>query len=111
MDHLRKTSPVLEGSNNYLCSFQGDRLENVHFESKPRYLAPEIDHLGKMSPVLRISTHLYGVSKEINGKTSILIAILESSYRQIQLVDLNPRSASSSEWPFLISIVKAHTIK
>ena len=34
-------------------------------------MTPQIDHLGKMSPVLRVSTHIYGVSKEIDGKTFI----------------------------------------
>ena len=36
------------------------------FQSKPRnvYL-PEIDCLRKTNPVLRVSTHNYGVSKEI----------------------------------------------
>ena len=35
-------------------------------------MTPQIDHLGKMSPVLRVSTHIFGVSKEIDGKTFIL---------------------------------------
>ena len=30
-----------------------------------------MDHLRKMSPVLRVSTHMYGISKEIHGKTLI----------------------------------------
>ena len=34
-------------------------------------MTPQIDCLGKMSPVLRVSTHIYGVSKEIDGKTLI----------------------------------------
>ena len=34
-------------------------------------MTPQIDCLGKMSPVLRVSTHIYGVSKEIGGKTFI----------------------------------------
>ena len=42
------------------------------FSSKPRYVTPQIDHLGKMSTVLRVSTHIYGVSQEIDGKTCIL---------------------------------------
>ena len=42
------------------------------FESKPRHVTPQINCLGKMSPILRVSTHLYGVSKEIDGKTFIL---------------------------------------
>ena len=33
---------------------------------------PQIDHLEKTSTVLRVSTHIYGVSKEIDGKTFIL---------------------------------------
>ena len=31
----------------------------------------QINHLGKMSPVMRVSTHIYGVSKEVNGKMFI----------------------------------------
>ena len=34
-------------------------------------MTPKIDHLEKMRPVLRVSTHIYGVSKEIDGKTCI----------------------------------------
>ena len=45
--------------------------ENVHFESIPRHVTPQINCLGKTSPVLRVSTHIYGVSKEIDGKTFI----------------------------------------
>ena len=32
-------------------------------------LTPQIDHLGKMSTVLRVSTHFYGVFEDIDGKT------------------------------------------
>ena len=41
------------------------------FLSKPRHVTPQINHLGKMSPVLRVSTHIYGISKEIDGKMII----------------------------------------
>ena len=34
-------------------------------------MTPQIDHLRKMSSVLRLSTHIYGVSKEIDGKMFI----------------------------------------
>ena len=51
--------------------FSGDRWENIHFSTKPRHVTPQIDCLGKMSTVLRVSTHIYGVSKEIDGKTFI----------------------------------------
>ena len=36
------------------------------------HVTPLIDCLGKLSPVVRVSTHIYGVSKEIGGKTFIL---------------------------------------
>ena len=35
---------------------------------KPRHVTPQIDRLGKTSPVLRVSTHIYGISKEIDGE-------------------------------------------
>ena len=34
-------------------------------------MIPEIDCLGKMSTVLRVSIHIYGVSKQIDGKMFI----------------------------------------
>ena len=34
-------------------------------------MTSQIDYLRKMSSVLRVSTHIYGVSKEIDGKMSI----------------------------------------
>ena len=46
-------------------------MENVHFSSKPRHVIPQINHLRKTSPVLRVSTHIYGVAQEIDGKTFI----------------------------------------
>ena len=39
------------------------------FSSKPRHVTPQIDRLRKTSPVLRVSTHIYGVSKERDVKT------------------------------------------
>ena len=44
-------------------------MGNIHFSSKPRHVTPQINHLQKMSPVLRVSTHIYGVCKDIGGKT------------------------------------------
>ena len=35
-------------------------------------MTPQIDHIGKMSTVVRVSTHIYGVFEEIDGKTLIL---------------------------------------
>ena len=51
--------------------FQGQRWENIHFPTKPRHVTPQIDCLGEMSTVLRVSTHIYGVSKDIGGTTFI----------------------------------------
>ena len=42
------------------------------FQSKPRHETPQMNHLRKRSPTLRVSTHIYGVTKEMDGKTFIL---------------------------------------
>ena len=42
----------------------------MNFSTKPRHVTPQIDHLGKTSPVLRVSIHIYGVSQEIDWKCS-----------------------------------------
>ena len=46
-------------------------MEKCSFYSKPMHVTPQIDSLGKTSTVLRVSTHIYGVSKQIDGKTFI----------------------------------------
>ena len=43
----------------------------MNFSTKPRHVTPQIDCLGEMSTVLRVSTHIYGVSKDIGGTTFI----------------------------------------
>ena len=43
----------------------------MNFSTKPRHVTPQIDCLGEMSTVLRVSTHIYGVSKDIGGKMFI----------------------------------------
>ena len=62
--------------------FLGDRWKNVHFESKPKHVTPQIDCLGKMSTVLRVSTHIYGVSKETDGEMFIF---------RVNLVQVTPQ--------------------
>ena len=37
-------------------------------------MTPQIDHLRKTSLVLMVSTHIYVVSKEIDGKTFIFLS-------------------------------------
>ena len=44
------------------------------------HVTPQIDHLGKMSTVLRVSTHIYGVFEEIDGKTFIFSVNLVSRF-------------------------------
>ena len=41
------------------------------FKSKPRHVTPQINRLGKLSPVLRVPTPIYAVAKQIHGKTFI----------------------------------------
>ena len=65
-----KNKPCFEGFNTHLWGFSGDKWENIHFWSKPRHVTPQIN-LGKTSPVLRLSTHIYCVSKDIDGKMFI----------------------------------------
>ena len=65
-----KKSHVLKVSTHLWC-FQGHRQENMNFSTKPRHVTPQIDCLGETSTVLRVSTHIYGVSKDIGGKTFI----------------------------------------
>ena len=64
----QKNKPSSEGFNTHSWGFQGDRWENVHFESKPRHVTPQMNHLRKSSPTLRVSTHIYGVTMKIDGK-------------------------------------------
>ena len=35
-------------------------------------MTPQIDRLGKTVPVMRVSTHIYGVFDDIHGKMFIL---------------------------------------
>ena len=71
IDHLGRNEHSSEGFNIHLWCFQGHRWENVYFSTKPRHETPQIDRLGKMHPVVRVSTHIYGVSKDIGGKMFI----------------------------------------
>ena len=60
------------GFQHTFMGFQGDRLENIHFESKPMACEPlKLLIFQKMCPVVNISTHIYGISKKIDGKTFI----------------------------------------
>ena len=43
-------------------------MEIVHLYSKPRHVDPQIEHLRKIIPVLRVSTYIYGISMQIDGK-------------------------------------------
>ena len=56
IDHLRK---------------KGHSWENMNFSTKPRHVTPQINQLGETSNVLRVSTDIFGVSKEIDGKMFI----------------------------------------
>ena len=71
-----ENEPCSEGLNTHLWGFQGDRWENVHFESKPRHVTPQIDLLGKMRPILMVWTCIYVISKEMGGKPFIFIVNL-----------------------------------
>ena len=42
------------------------------FQTKPRHVTPQINCLRKTITFVRVSTHIYGVSHEIDGKMFIL---------------------------------------
>ena len=71
------------GFNSHLWGIQGDRWENIHFLNKPRHVTPQIDHLGQLGIVMRVSTHIYEVSKERDGKTFIFSVNLHMWLPQI----------------------------
>ena len=72
IDCLGNNEHCSEGFNTCIYGVsQENRLENIHFSTKPRQVTPQINCLGKMSPVLIVSTLIYGVSKDIGGKTFI----------------------------------------
>ena len=60
------------GFQHTFMVFWGDKWENVHFESKPRHVTPQINRLGKMSTSSELWIHIYGVSREIDEKTCTL---------------------------------------
>ena len=60
---------LLWGFQHTFMGFPWRYMAKHSFLSKPRHVTPQIDRLRKMSPVLRVSTHIYGVSLEIDGKT------------------------------------------
>ena len=62
---------LFRGFQHTFMGYQGHRWENVHFSTKPRHVTPQSNHLGKTSTVQRVSTHIYGVSQKIDGKTFI----------------------------------------
>ena len=59
------------GFHTHVSCCQGHMQENINLSTKPRHVTPQIDHLGKTGPVLRVSTHIYGISKKIDGKVFI----------------------------------------
>ena len=50
---------------------KGHSWENMNFPTKPRHVTPQIDCLRKTSTFLMVSTDIFGVSMEIDGKTLI----------------------------------------
>ena len=71
IDRLRKKEHCSKGFNTHLWGFQEHRWENINFSTKPRHVNPQINRLGETSTVLRASTHIYGVAKDIGGKMFI----------------------------------------
>ena len=55
----------------------------MHFLRKPGHMIPQMDCLGKTIPVVRVSTHIYGVFEEIDWKMFIFLSKLRHVTPQI----------------------------
>ena len=73
IDHLGKMATLFWGfQHSFMGFYQGDRSGKTIILAcnKCRHVTPQIwMHLAKTCPVLRVSTHIFGVSKEIDGKS------------------------------------------
>ena len=68
---LEKQSLFWGFQHTFMGFFEKIDRKMFIFRPKPRHVTPQIDRLRKMIPVLRVSTHIYGVSQEIDGKMFI----------------------------------------
>ena len=70
IDRLKKMSTVLRVLTDiYGLSKEIDGTMFI-FQSKPRHVTPQIDLLGKDESLFSgVPTHIYDVSKDIDGKT------------------------------------------
>ena len=67
-----KIKPCSEGFNTRIWGFQGDRWKNVHFQVNLGMWPLKLIFLEKTRPILLVWTHIYGISKEMDGKHSFL---------------------------------------
>ena len=67
------------GFNTHLWGFQEDRLERFNFKGKPSNQSSWT----KTSPVLQVSTHIYGVLKQVDGKMFIFLVLPRNVTPQI----------------------------
>ena len=69
VDSSQKYEPCAKSFNTHVWGFQGDRWETMFiFQSKPMHVTPLIECLGETSPLMGVATHIYGISKEIDGE-------------------------------------------
>ena len=72
IDRLWKNEPCSDGFNTHIYGISKEiDGKMLILQVKPRHVTPQINNLGKTSPVLMVSTHIYGISKEIDGKMFI----------------------------------------
>ena len=80
-----ESEPCSEGFNTHLCSFQRDRWETFIFWVNLGNWFSNWSSC-KNKPVLRVSTHMYGISKKIDGKTFIFLSKARYATSQIDLL-------------------------
>ena len=73
-----KVTPLIESLSfvfrvtMHIYGFSKEKnLKMFILQCKPRHVTPQIDCLGGMSPILVVSTLMYRVSKDIDGKMFI----------------------------------------
>ena len=69
--HSYRHLVVKNGNFTLLLTSSGQEWQFLVFRVNLGMWPPQIDRLRKTSTVPRVSTHIYGVSKEIDGKTFI----------------------------------------
>ena len=91
------------GFQHRFMGFQGDRWENIHFRVNLG-MWPLKSIVSENKPCSEVSTHIYGVSKEIDGKTFIRSFVCNTKRPVKQSIKLQMNSNLADE-PSLANVL------